>query len=264
MDSPDQAPFSRLQAMLELQTEYAVHRHARQEEPLEETITRYTEWPFYHDSFVDACPAADNEEWMRCIRDSVAALPSSAGPAETFAHLQCRLLAGMQARIRNVFRQEEEKTRGGFAGFTYEYHPEYFGPAQPELLTLHFRNAFAPNGPFEHEQALRDGLRAIVRRARAERPGVARTQCATWLNNVAPFTRLFPSEWASSGTDCPLEGHTGWWGQFTDRTGGLHAARVAAFRGTWSFRFPNRHCRCSLDALEEHLEKHSRAERKGM
>ena len=255
MDPPDQTPFSRLQATLELQTEYAVHRHATHEGPLEEVITRCTEWPFYHDSFVATCPAAGNEQWMRCVRDTVASLPSAASPAEVFAHLRRSLWPGMRARIDEVMREEREKAHAGFAGFTYEYHPEYFGPPRPDLLTLHFLNAFAPESPFEHHRQLCDGLRTIVQRTRVERPDVVRAQCATWLNNVAPFTRFFPAEWASSGTDCPLEGHTGWWGQFVDRTGGLHAARVAAFRGTWRFRYSNRHCRCSLDAFEAHLNK---------
>jgi len=166
----------------------------------------------------------------------------------------------MRARIADLARRQEEKLRAGFAGLTYEYHPEYFGPPQPDLLTLHFGNAFAPESPFRHEGELRAGLREIARRTRAERPDVVRVQCASWLNNVERFTRLFPPEWDRSGTDCPLEGHTGWWGQFTDRTGGLHAGRTAEFRATWSFRCPNRHCRCVLDALEDHLEEKRNAQ----
>ena len=105
MDPPDQTPFSRLQATLELQTEYAVHRHATHEGPLEEVITRCTEWPFYHDSFVATCPAAGNEQWMRCVRDTVASLPSAASPAEVFAHLRRSLWPGMRARIDEVMRE---------------------------------------------------------------------------------------------------------------------------------------------------------------
>lgn len=259
MTAPAEAPahlaLARLLAMLALQTDYAVHRSITRAEPLDGILTRFTEWPFYHDSFLATCAPADNEEWTRCVRDAVAALPSRGAPSDVFEHLRRALLPEMHARIEAAHRQAEGHVRGGLAGFRYEYHPEYFGPPQPDLVTLHFCNAFVPDSPFEHGKELRAGLREIVRLARTDRPDVARAQCATWLNHVERFTRLFPSEWDCSGTDCPLEGHTGWWGQFTDRTGGLHQARAAAFRATWRFRYPNRHCRCSLDALEAHLER---------
>ena len=255
MNCSAKPPPVQLPVILELQTEYAVQRHMTGKAELDEMITRFTEWPFYHDSFVTTCPAVDNKNWIRCIRDAVASLPLIVSPSEIFEHLRCSLLPGMRARIEDVQKQEKEKTYRGFSGFTYEFHPEYFGPPEPDLLTLHFRNAFAPDSPFEHEHELRAGLREIIRRTRTERPDVTRVQCATWLNNVERFTHYFPLDWQQSGTDCPLEGHSGWWGQFIDRTGGVHPARVAEFRKTWQFRYSNRHCRCSLDALEKHLEK---------
>lgn len=253
MNPPDQTPLAKLPAMLELQTDYAVHRHVTSREPLEKMITLFTEWPFYHDSFVSTCSATDNAEWMRCIRNAVSSLPSVISPSEVFAHLRCSLLPGMRARIEDVRQQEEKKTYSGFAGFTYEYHPEYFGPPEPNLLTLHFRNAFMPDSPFKHGQELHAGLREIIRRTRAERPDVTRVQCATWLNNVERFTHYFPPDWEQNGTKCPLEGHSGWWGQFVDRTGNLHTARATEFRRTWQFRYPNRHCQCSMEAFESHL-----------
>ena len=104
-----------------------------------------------------------------------------------------------------------------FAGFTYEYHCEYYKEPKPELLTLHFRNAFKPDSPFRHLHELTKGLKQIVEDVQRHRPDILRVQCASWLNNIPAFCRAFPR--IVDERFCalpPIEGNSGWWGQFID------------------------------------------------
>ena len=140
-----------------------------------------------------------------------------------------------------------------FFGFSYEYHPEYDVAGSPDLLTLHFRNCFTPDSPLNHIDKLREGLRMIVARVAQERPDVTTAQCATWLNSVEAFAGLFPPEWASRAIPGNPGNHTGWWGQFMDRTGGLHARNAARLRATGAFPFQHRKCTCSMARLKKHL-----------
>lgn len=159
----------------------------------------------------------------------------------------------LEPRMDADLKKAQAAIAASFAGFSYEFHGEYFGPETPALVTLHFRNFFAPDSPFSHRSALIDGLRRLVADAKAKCPDVSRVQCASWLNNVEPFYRLFPPSWYENSVVCPLEGHTGWWGQLIDRQGQLHPKKVEAFRKTWTFEYPNRMCTCDLAELERRV-----------
>ncbi len=140
-----------------------------------------------------------------------------------------------------------------FFGFSYEYHPEYDAEGATDLLTLHFRNHFIPDSPLNHRDKLLEGLRMIVSQVAMERPDVKTAQCATWLNSVKSFASLFPPEWASEAIPGNPGNHMGWWGQFMDRTGGLHARNAERLRSTGEFPFQHRKCTCSIARLREHL-----------
>ena len=140
------------------------------------------------------------------------------------------------------------------AGFMYEFHHEYFRPPDSgDLLTLHFRNYFAPDSPANHVGELAAKLRGLVAKARAERPEVKKVQCASWLNDIPFFLALFPDEWRESAADCPYEPSTGWWGQFIDRTGGINQKNAAYLKEHGAFKHQNVHCVCSVDGLERRL-----------
>ena len=140
-----------------------------------------------------------------------------------------------------------------FGCFQYEYRPFYAEPTSTDHLTLHVRNAYQPESPFRHVPEMVDSLQAITKRAEHERPDVTWVQCATWLNSLPPFARLFPRSWTSLSLPGLPGNHTGWWGQFMDRRGGFHATNAREFRDTGHFPYEHRMCRCPLADLREHL-----------
>ena len=141
-----------------------------------------------------------------------------------------------------------------YAGFSFDYTPEYrAGEAGEVCLTLHFRNAFTPESPFQHADALRDALQRLVARSRIERPEVIRVQCGSWLNSLSPFQALFPANWHRTATPGAPGAHLGWWGQFMDRTGAFHARHGAYLRQTGEFPYRHLLCSCLLNELQTHL-----------
>lgn len=148
---------------------------------------------------------------------------------------------------------EQLKLENALAGFTYEYAPVYFSDSKHPYLTLHFRNAFVPDSPFLHMSDLRNALLEIVQVTRQTRADITQVQCASWLNETRNFPVLFPPEWLTGSYRVPVAGNLGWWGQFIDRTGQFNEELAARFRRTWDFPFHNRHCRCSIMALHDHL-----------
>jgi hypothetical protein len=142
-----------------------------------------------------------------------------------------------------------------YHGFSFEYHPLYGSEDPQDYLTLHFRNAFMPESPFKHMDALRDGLRRIVERAQKERPDVTNVQCDTWLNGVRHFVSLFPSQWATNLRPGSPGGHMGWWGQFMDRAGHIDARRAEQFLRTGEFPLQHQRGGCTVAALAAHLKE---------
>jgi hypothetical protein len=140
-------------------------------------------------------------------------------------------------------------------GFTYEYFPEYGTNNKEEFLTLHFRNFYAPDSPFNHSHELAKGLRTIVSNTIKERPDVKQVQCASWLNNLSQFLQLFPTEWQENSNFCyPMTASTGWWGRFINREGKINQKAVDKFKSTLKFDYPNRHCRCTIQKLYDYLK----------
>lgn len=145
--------------------------------------------------------------------------------------------------------------RESYGCFKYEYHPLYAEPNSGDHLTLHVRNAYQPDSPFRHFPEMAASLREIISRAERERPDVSMVQCATWLNSLPPFARLFPPVWLETSQPGVPGSHTGWWGQFMDRRGGFHAKNGRRFRETGEFPFTHLLCRCTITDLREHLSR---------
>ena len=82
-----------------------------------------------------------------------------------------------------------------FGCFKYEFHPHYSDPKSADYLTLHIRNAYAPDSPFAHLTDMAQTLADLIKQAEAKRPDVKRAQCGSWINDVPNFTTLFPPAW---------------------------------------------------------------------
>jgi len=129
------------------------------------------------------------------------------------------------------------------------------------MIGLHLGNPFAPAGPLADLPARARELRRLVDDAaqawaqeHPERPAVEFIGTGSWLNDVPPFTSLFPPEWSASARPFPrLVPGKGWWGQFIDRRGGYHRRNGDHLRRTGRFPHPVLNCTCSLDALRWHL-----------
>jgi len=242
-----------LRDMMELQMWYVVFVTRHEQKNFADAVNNLTEVYAYSDLYDQKILAKDNAEFQTLV-DQLEKLWLKVGDCAFPAQAWKILSPHLEARMESDLAQARRKIQNSFAGFMYEFHPEYFGPDVPDFLTLHFRNYFAPDSPFNHTLELAKGLLRLINESRQARPDVTQVQCATWLNNIAPFQKLFPPEWMQRSNTCPLEGHTGWWGQFIDRTGQLHQKNVACFRQTGRFLYPNRHCRCGIDALETHLK----------
>jgi hypothetical protein len=190
-------------------------------------------WQAQHDLILDACrrhsAAGDTGELEETILAQVRAFIDDRYLAEV-------LYARYQADYRKA---------APCGGFTHD--------VGGDRLTLHFTNTFDPDTPFRHLPELRRGLARLLSEARAQQPGLLVAYCGTWLNSVPRFADLFPAAWRANAETAPPAGHSGWWGQFTDRTGALHRENAAYLRQNGTFRFPHLRCACSAADLERHL-----------
>ena len=240
-----------LHDMMQLQMWYVVHA-VRQSKVFSEVVFNFTEIYAYCDIYRPEISSEHNADFCKIVQlleTTWHSVGDSEFPAASWEVLE-PYFAG---RIEKDLITARKNIENSYAGFTFEYHCEYFGPAKPEFLTLHFRNYFAPDTPFNHRQELVVALLKIIDEVGHARPDVNRVQCATWLNNIEPFYSLFPDQWFKTSYVCPLEGNAGWWGQFIDRNGQLHKGNVAKFKETGQFLYPNRHCRCDIIDLKSHL-----------
>ncbi len=159
-----------------------------------------------------------------------------------------------EASIQRDLSALRENLGRSFAGFTYEFHAFFSDLAGDDHLTLHFRNGFIPDSPFQHMAELARGLWRITERSARERPEVTWIQCATSINSHAGFGELFPPAWTRDATPGPPGPHMGWWGQFIDRTWGFNQRMGERFRKSGKFPLMFLHCRCEIAALRDHLQ----------
>lgn len=242
-----------LKDMLELQLWYVIHVVRSEGSDFIETITRRTQIYSFSATSIGHLPARENPEWL-ALAEALRSRWQELGDVKFLDSLWSLLEPHIAPGISGQLKKEREALQQSDCGFSHEYHPEYFGPEEPDLLTLHFRNYFVPDSPFRHRQELVEGLLRILDKIPEECREVNDVQCGTWLNNVVPFLDLFPEAWKKSSQSVPMDGSFGWWGQFVDRAEQFHKRNAAAFKRTGEFLFPNRVCTCAVDDLRDHLE----------
>jgi hypothetical protein len=232
-----------LAGLTELELWFAREKGAKDGSDLTTSVNTWTDLYPFSMFYSKKIAARDNSEWNTVLKQMTGYEVSPF--MEHFA-----------PRMEEDLRKAQEDMRLSLAGFMHEYHHEYFkGADTGDLLTLHFRNFFAPDSPANHADELKAGLRTLIAKAQGERPDVEKVQCASWLNNVPFFLELFPEEWRANAVTCPYEPSAGWWGQMIDRKGKLHEGNAAHLREQGQFKHANVHGRCPVDRLVQHLSR---------
>lgn len=222
--------------LLAMETDYAARMARIESRSLAETLAQYTEW------YEMAGGSGDKIEWCTRLNDSTSR--------------DSVFDKAIVPEITHRFELSRQAIRDSYNGFMCEACTEYYSDSPELLLTLHFRNNFAPDSPFEHIKELAEGLKRLVDDFTAAHPECHRVQCASWLNNRAEFLQFFPKEWSENRTVClPMEGSQGWWGSFVNCKGEFNSKRAAIFQKNGGFSMPNVHCRCSIAALKEHIDQ---------
>ena len=235
-----------LQELLNLQIWYACESAKIEKRSLAETINQYTEIYYYSTEYKADIPADKNSEWQKIVGSII-------NNKKSYWEI---LSPYILPRINKDLLAAKQDIESSFYGFMYEFYPEYNSESNADFLTIHFRNYFAPESPFEHYDELKQGLLQIIEKVQAERPDVKQVQCASWLNNLSKFTVLFPEQWLKRANDCyPMSASTGWWGKFINRKGLINQMAVMELKATKTFSTPNRHCRCTIDELHQHLSQ---------
>ncbi|MDO9541247.1 MAG: hypothetical protein Q7J98_02850 [Kiritimatiellia bacterium] len=236
-----------LAALAELELWFAAEKNKARNDEFNTAVNTWTDlysFSIFHDKKI---PAAENRGWNAFLEK----LPSA--DMESCVNA---LIENFAPRIGQDLEKAKRDISESFAGFMCEYHHDYFKPPESgDMLTLHFRNYFAPDSPSDHGSELMAGLLALVNKAESERPAVKMAQCASWLNNIPFFLELFPEEWRKNSRICPYKPSTGWWGQFIDRRGGINRRNVEYLKEKRDFKYANVHCICGIGSLKRHLEE---------
>jgi hypothetical protein len=241
-----------LKDMVALQLWYVIRVVRSGQADFIETLNRCTQIYAFSTGSIGNLPVDKNPKWLE-VTEELQKRWRELGDEKFLTSFWPYLESHIRPGIPMDLNREEEALQQSHYGFSYEYHPEYFGPKEPEFLTLHFRNFFVSDSPFHHRSELIAGLIQVLDKVSEENRKVDHVQCGTWLNGFNPFLDLFPESWRQSARDVPMDGSFGWWGQFVDRTGQLHASNVAAFKSTKEFLYPNRVCTCGVEELRQHL-----------
>jgi len=225
--------------LLEFESEYALRMSQLEHTTLGQAMLTYTEWSYMAGYFHS--PRAEQLAWMETLK----------GADDRRAFFESKVIPEQQ----RIYDGQMAHLRESFGGFSFEVCGEYYSNSPEQLLTIHFRNFFAPDSPFDHRHELAENLQRLVTTFHDEHPDIVRIQCASWLNNLPVFLSLFPREWGRGRTLClPFEASTGWWGALIDHNGFFSEDRAWEFRRRGGFALPNMHCRCTIASLLEHLK----------
>jgi hypothetical protein len=140
-----------------------------------------------------------------------------------------------------------------FGSFRYDRHPER------EAVSLHIRNNSMPRSCFEDLGECFRHLRDLCAHARGCPFPVRTITCGSWLNSVPVFLKLFPPAYAAGLVPSPTDKISGWgwWGQFIDRTGRMHARRAEQLLATGQFPCIRSDGECSFDEFEAHVRRNA-------
>jgi hypothetical protein len=122
------------------------------------------------------------------------------------------------------------------------------------VIDLHFTNAVMPQAPFKDPSARALELYALVRDCARTHPEAALIKSGTWLNEYPPFRGLFPEAWKDSG-ERKSYNSLGWWGQFVNHEGDIHARNVRTYRASGEFPYRGVVHQCETQALQDHLRR---------
>ena len=199
--------------------------------------------------------AEDRQGWaetLSCLED----VRKSAADTEEFEHRGLRLLWPLAEPMVEVeLARFAEFCSTADGPFKFEISRYYADNHAPEHVTLHVRNCYRPDSPFDHHSEIKEALRKVLDRAAEVRRDVTWIQCGSWLNSLPPFARLFPQSWVDTAVPGKPGGHMGWWGQFQDRRGGFHEANARRFRATGKFPYTHLLCHCPIEDLRRHLDE---------
>lgn len=241
-----------LQDMMGLQMWYALHVAKRESISVQRAICAYTELYFYSDVYETNTEAPENDRYVKYL-NKIDDKRRRMGDEAFLSSVWEEIGPSVLPRAAECLKEAQRVIERSYRGFYYEFHPVYFSKRVEPVITLHFRNYFAPDSPFKHMDELAAGLMKLLEHANSVKPEVQRVQCASWLNHLPAFGGLFPGQWRDGGRSCPREGHTGWWGQFIDRTGQVNPALAQRMRSTGWFTYSNLHCTCEVKHLRVHL-----------
>lgn len=131
---------------------------------------------------------------------------------------------------------------GAIGPFQFELAQYHVDPQAPHHLTVHARNCYRPESPFDHADRLRTSLLSVLDEAGERRPDVEWIQCGSWLNSLPSFAALFPPIWREAAR------------RDVDRRGALHERMATQFRRTGQFPFAHLLCRYRIEQLRRHLQ----------
>lgn len=122
-----------------------------------------------------------------------------------------------------------------------------------KTLGFHIANSIAPRSFFQEPEFLHGCLLELVRYAEARHAEFL--ACSSWLNSHPRWLDCFPEEWTRGASlpESDVQWHYGFWGQFITARKTFHEKNAAYLRERREFRYPLRHCRCSLKSLKEFL-----------
>lgn len=128
----------------------------------------------------------------------------------------------------------------------------FFYKVESAVIDLHFVNKVMPESPFEQPLDRAREMYQLLEYCLSNYPQVRQIKCGSWLNDYLPFRRLFPSTWQDSGERRSFNS-LGWWGQFVNHYGDIHAHNAKQFRDTGNFPYQCTYHQCEIDDLRRHL-----------
>jgi len=128
----------------------------------------------------------------------------------------------------------------------------FFYNLNDRVIDLHFVNKIMPEAPFTKLLGRAAELYKLLLHCKEDRPQIQKIKCGSWLNDYPPFCKLFPSTWQDSGERRSYNS-LGWWGQFVNHYGDIHAHNAKQFRDTSNFPYQCTYHQCEIDDLRRHL-----------
>jgi len=195
-----------------------------------------------------------NEKWDNLKSDLEATFYSHATATNTDAlEGKCwEILAPLiLPNLREKFQNIRQVIESPYSCWRYSFLSKH--GLKPELINcidIHFYNAFSPESPFKPpqlHQVTQDLLR-VLEDAKKAHTTAKKVVCGSWLNQLPPFLKFFPSTWTESFEAWEFSsGTAGHWGQYMDRRGAFHRHNASKFRDLGKHPYTFGICHCDID-----------------